>query len=203
MELGKPSITSVSFKDFKPLGGAMHTYVEIALLDKTQPSGMQFYEVKHNVLCLKTDFSSIHEAVHLNNDAFAYLGEVVSFDKGNKQAFLVDKTTVTYGHLVIISGPKGSVSSTLHSEEFSAGLQALIDALRVRSKIPDAFPKTIRQAHFKLNTQLTPCSFFDYTVKYGAPEIDRVVHPYLTTTKPDITTNDLNTTHRRLYEVQI
>lgn len=202
MDFGRPSINSVSFKDFKPQSASIHIYLEIALLDKTQPSGMQLYEVKHNILSLNTDFSSIHTALHLGNDAFSYIGEVISIDKWKKQATLTDKTTLTYGHLVVISGPKGSVSANQHSEEFSAGLQALLDALRVRCKIPDAFPKTMRQACFKLDSQLSPCSFFDYTVKYGASQIERIVDSHLSF-KPNTISHDLNTSQRRLYEVQV
>lgn len=138
MEIPKVVIIGVDFKDLKKGATSQHLFAEVVLIDKTQQSLQPLlYQYTHDdqiqdpyLLLSKTDFSA------LDTKSFMMLGEVVSIDKRNKCIILSNDNTVSYNYLIIASGAKhGNLGSEL-TEEFAPGLQALIEALKIKKEIP-------------------------------------------------------------------
>lgn len=108
--------------------------VEVVLLDVTSHgTGGAAYQLKKEGSFTDEELKLIKEGViSFPEDAFIPLGEVREVKRHRKQLVMVNDNTVHYHHLIIVRG----TSPTLHSLEFLAGLNTLIDALRVQSKIP-------------------------------------------------------------------
>lgn len=198
MEFSRPEISGVYPRDALRQRQSVHTYVEVAVLDRTQKSGMYLYEVKRSLLdSLNTPFST----ADLKSDSFVLLGEVKTIYKERRQMELLDGTSITYSHLVVVFGSNAPIPTFYQTEEFSAGLHTLSDALRVRGKIPDAFAKNNLNKAARLS-QVNPASFFDYAVKFQAPEIERVAHPHLSNAN-DQDAISVRSLFRRLCEIQL
>lgn len=66
-------------------------------------------------------------ALSPSHDAFQPIGEAAEIHKDTKQIILTDGNTITYHHLITVTGKQ----PTILSYEFMSGLHTLIDALRV------------------------------------------------------------------------
>lgn len=112
-----------------------HLHAEVLFLDQTNgPLYPLLFQLRKEVLENNQDLASEYVSLlPLPQGAIMMLGEVRSIDKKWKKVFLSDNSTVTYNHLVITTGVKE------RDQAFSNALQALIEALRVKKKIPTAF----------------------------------------------------------------
>jgi NADH dehydrogenase FAD-containing subunit len=151
------------------------------------------YQLKETALPLSDHIPYCRQGLPLpSQDAFVFLGDVLRIDKQKKEIHLNNKTVVAYNYLIIATGTKPSVYGGTHEAEFSAGLQALIDAVRVKKKISSLIPKTI--PHLKrprFTCRETPHS----------SEIEKILLPYEALVSQ--ATIDLSSFNKRLYQVQL
>lgn len=178
-------------------------FAEVVLIDKTQNAlNPMIYQLKNtalpsfeNILNWKADSISLH------GDFFTLLGEAVTIDRKKKQILLSNNNVVAYQYLIIASGTKPVF--TFEDEKFMAAFQALIEALRVKQKIPSSFAPLItssKQANSK-------CPFFAMLQLNLLPPtraIGKIAHPYICQAFPHKAFGpDLHSINKRLYEVHL
>lgn len=115
-------------------------FAKIAFLDKTNsPAEPHLYKLKDSLL----DHTQIEglNLSSLHSDSFVYLGTANNIDKINKLISMENKNILSYEHLIIISG---SHSPAFHRDEsLIAGLQTLVETLKVKSKfLPEPPPSS-------------------------------------------------------------
>jgi Pyridine nucleotide-disulphide oxidoreductase len=206
MDLSKAFNIDVGYRDKQTrLEWNLRLFAEVVLIDKIHSSLKPLlYQLKDNAFILK-DYSTYRKGAFssLPNDAFVLLGEVVSLDKKNKQILLSDKNIVAYNYLIVASGARPNLVGSIQDEEFFAGLQALIDALRVKKKIPMAFAShelsgtcdNSKQTHYSQNNWNHPL--------FPSKNIDKVAHPRMSSRKETVDIFNLAAINKRLYEVQV
>lgn len=189
---------NVQFKDLKSGNMMQRAFAEVILIDRSNDLNQMCYLLKNDKA-----FSGLDGEGNLNQNLpnfdkndFQVVGVVVAIDKKNKYVTLKDENTISYNHLIIASGPHYSMISY----EFLAGVHTLVDAIRVRKKIPSAFPKAVKSSQSekrKMKTAKTSKSDMNFPRK-----IDNIKARKINKQK----TNDtipLGNTNKRLYEVQI
>ena len=202
MEISKTSNISVDYKDRRaPPSWQTHLVADIILIDKTNNAlHPTIYQLKdtvvpsnHQILYWKSG------AINIPQEAFVLIGEAVTIDKKKKQILLTNNNVISYKYLIITSGSERIFS--FRNERFTAALQALIDALRIKPKIPSSFAK-----HSLLQTKLRlPSSLpqqFSTTVKSVA--IESVAQPQICQAlNHKLLGPDLHTISKRLFEVHL
>lgn len=110
---------------------------QVVFIDKSHDNATsQLYQLKDNVLSLDSITSSNGTPL-TPHDAFLHIGEVAFINKKSKEVHLKNQNVVAYDYLVVVAGQRSLFN--IRQEEFSAGLQALCDAIRVKPKIPSSF----------------------------------------------------------------
>lgn len=206
MELLKAFQINVDYKDRRtPLNWDSMQFSEIIFVDKTHSANFPLvYQLNDQKLTLD-QILSINRASGLSfsRDSFMIVGEVLSIDKKKKQILLTNRKIIVYTHLIIASGTKPL--SSFQDKELAAALQALTDALRMKSKIPTSFP-----THLKRASPLVPArknnTFFAVSDKPTDSDeehsICKIVHPYIISSKQKFNSLNLDTLNSRFYEVQ-
>lgn len=204
MEVFKIYQINTDYKDAKgPPNWEMWLSAEIVFVDKTHGRASLVYQLKDCYLPIEKtlEFCKMHPT-EFAKDGFLLLGQEVSFDKKKKQILLDSRNTVSYNHLVVVSGKRPLLS--LENEELIAALQALNDALKVKPKIPSSFASTIKTT-VASKGQSAPLrkQYHNPHLQAHAPskEIDQIVQPNFTT--PPVISVELNAMNKRLYEVQL
>lgn len=202
MELFKAYQISADYKD--PRGSPnweSRVHAEILFIDRTnQGASHQVYILKDSYLPLESaiEFCKNHPT-QFSRDGFVLMGDELTLDRKKKQIILNNKKTISYNHLLVISGTKNLIS--FENEELLAALQALSDALRVKPKIPSSFAtspyglRPVQEPHLSL---------FDRQSQHenqSMQNIDKLVQPSFTV--PHGLYYELNTLNKRLYEVQL
>lgn len=206
MEFGKVFYVGADYKDFKRTSSPVNMIIDIILLDKTQ-NALQpmLYQLKsdsfidkNDLLAIKQNFMSLQQ----RDDAFFVVGEVLSVDKKNKRVYLTDQNTVTYTHLIVISGNKQTFFGSTQDAEFFAGLQTLVDALRLRSTASCALSENQRRTKVPKQVKSPQVSHVD---ELSDPEkdIEKIAQPTLAQEQGNQSNQDLSTSNKRLYEVQV
>lgn len=153
----------------------------------------------------------LQDDVHLCNELFYHaqlsfsidekislLGEIVSIDKRNKSILLSNKVTVRYNYLITISNNEPPPHVDNHS--FNSGLQTLVDALKIRSKIPSSFASVSKedqaQSQKKLQTSNHKENFQEDPIS-----VNDCFDLFLSAHTNDSNRRDLNT--KKLCEVQL
>lgn len=200
MDFSKNFSISTDYKDRKaPLEWDQRILAKVILIDKTTTSTRpSIYQLKDNAL----DFPKHNALWKLDhnailNDAFVFLGEALRIDKKNKQIFLEKNQIVSYQYLVVAWGSKPTFYGCQQEHEFSAGIQALIDALRVRDKIPSSFATL---ATYNRVVQLKPSHWNYLDPSHEGRE--KISHTAINS-NIDCVPFDLATINKRLYEVQV
>lgn len=159
METGynKMNFSTVSALDPRNSSISQYLYTEIALLDKSNEN-LKLYQIKDSItiswLLENPDPSYLPEKL------FFYVGEVITVDKQKKIIHMENKDIVSYKYLIIANG-----NNDYREEEYSRGLQTLIEALRIHQKVASPFennskikPKQILQAMVQKSKKLTKIS---------------------------------------------
>lgn len=125
VDLTRPVMNGVDFKDYYKRPDSTHSFVDIVLLDKTTTP-------------LEPCLYQLNDPQHATDDfqAFTRLGEIVSFDSHKKLIILANDNMVTYQHMIIASGSKSSWMNPMPTKEFAAGVQILMKALRLQERKP-------------------------------------------------------------------
>lgn len=197
MDLMKANNISADYKDRRsPPQWQMRIQTDVVFIDKSVDSVVSHaYLLKETVLTL--DDVTAHNRMPITpDDAFMMLGEVAFVDKKNKQVFLKNENVVSYNHLVVVSGNRSLLS--IKQEEFTAGLQALCDAIKVKPKIPSSFANITATPH------RTPYGNGpDYSAKPETPKLDTIASPFIQSAGNRPTPFELNAINKRLFEVQL
>lgn len=188
---------NIEFKDMRPLSSIQNISANVVLLDRTvQDAEQSLYMLKQGMVFSEQDFEAIKEGnLPYDRDAFILVGQVLSVNKKLKQIILTNQNTVTYQHMIIAAGTKPS----LLSYEFLAGVQTLVDALRVRKKIPSSFaPVESTKPHEKKKTLKQNENSSSTTPKVDPDRLKKLLKA-----QPQKTSSHIAEGNTRLYEVQI
>lgn len=201
MDLSKAFIIGVDYKDAeRPLQWEQHLYAEIVLIDKTSSStNPLLYQLKDTAIPLTDHFSFFNKGLLASpRDAFVFLGDVNIIDKKKKAIYLNNKNVITYNYLIIAAGTKPTLLGIMGEDEFAAGLQTLIEAIRVKQKI---------SLCSSLKTSLISWTQRPHFVSCGSSELlhpkdfEKIVHAAINLEENNPPT--LPSTGKRLYQVQI
>jgi hypothetical protein len=199
MDLSKAFNVSADYKDRRtPPLWEQRIFTEVVFVDKTQPSAPgTLYQLKDNILSLNEALGWKTGPSFFPKEAFMLLGEVLHLDKKKKEIVLYNNNIVAYNYLVVAAGNRPVFLDS--EDEFAAGLQALIDALRMKPKIPSSFATFLNQVT-KHQPKSSDAAHQDQPQQQ---DIDKIVHPYITSSGARSIAFELNSINRRLFEVQI
>lgn len=199
MDLSKAFIIGVDFKNqqTRPLW-EQRVFAEIVLIDKTHSSlAPLLYQIKETAIPLHEHLPYLKKGIPSpTRDAFILLGDVDLIDKRKKEIHLNSKNIVAYNYLIIATGNRPTVYGATQEEEFTAGLQALLDAIRVKNKVPAAWVSQVMNT-----TKLTQLFRSDTPHLTPNKEIEKIAHPFLNLDFH--ATIDLTSINRRLYQLQV
>ena len=172
-------------------------FAEVVFLDKTQDAAKpRLYQLKDTALSDSPPPLINSDAFSFSGEAFVLLGEVDSIDKKKKHILLSNHNTVAYQYLVIVSGSKPIF--TFQEPEFGAGLQALVDALRVKSKLAASLSSPKPSISEKGPAKRIPAQ-----EDTSSPLIEKFVNPNLASAGTKPRAFELNALNKRLYEIQL
>lgn len=200
--INRAVIIGVNQRDLENPTTSPHIYAEVLLIDKSNEIlHPLLYQLHSDALSHKDGSSAYYQPgiMPIEDNAFAMIGEVLSIDKTKKLVYLTKNMTVSYKHLIVASGLKQSVLGSSHDDKLSAGVNALVEALRVRRNIPEAltFPEMnhlgFNRSNKNRNAQIKIAR--DIPLK----NIQNILDLY--TDKPLDRT--LGGTEKRLYQVQL
>lgn len=188
---------SVEFKDMNSGLSVQRTFADVVFIDRTNSSTKQMcYIMKNDIVFSDADVENFQQGhYNFDKDDFLAVGEVISINKSQKFVMLQNQNSISYNHLVIASGSPNSMI-----DEFIAGLNTLVDAIRVRKKIPSAFAnvaKTNTDSR-KMKSSKTNTNDLNFPRK-----IENVKKRKMTKQNDENIPNSLNNSNKRLYEVQI
>jgi NADH dehydrogenase FAD-containing subunit len=138
VNLNKPLSCHVDFKEGHQYLSPVHFHIEIVLIDKTtSPLDPCLYQL------------NIPNKSQAQYNAFTKIGTAVSIDTHKKTITLENRNTVTYQHMIIATGPQSAWMNPLPDKEFAAGIQVLMEALRMQEKKPLAQQNTEKKNKIK------------------------------------------------------
>lgn len=203
MEYIKTIIVGVGYKDLQRTSSSQHFFAEVVLIDKTQEAlSPALYQLKKEAICGKDDLTSLpRDFASMQRDAFLMVGEVVHIDKKKKFINLSNGDTVSYNHLIVASGKNGTpFSSFEQNKEFSDALQALIDALKIKKNIANAFNN--EQVHPKKSLEKTTrFTTLDSSISLNSKEINDIISHRILHNKGGLITLSLDGRDKSFYEV--
>lgn len=204
MDISKSFNISSDYKDRRaPPNWELMSFAEVILIDRTHDALQpMIYQLKDNVkptheeiFRWRSDHSFIPE------EAFILIGEAISIDRKKKQILLKNKTTIRYNYMIIASG--SNPVFTFQDEKFLAAFHALIEALRIKDKIPSSFAMIEPQLN-QLNWKSTKSSFLAHFSPIPDGNIGRIAQPYICQALHHKSFGpDLHTINKRLYEVHL
>jgi hypothetical protein len=201
MEFSKAFNIEVNYKDRRSgINWESLLFAEVVFIDQTHPSAAPIlYQLKDNILSIQT--ANPFKTVSISRESFTPLGEIVLIDKKKKQILLINKNTVSYQHLIIASGSKQLWA--FQNEEFTVGLHMLIDAIKVKPKIPDSFATHAKHPLGKASKPFRSQANRDISHQAHSMCIDKIVHPYISSVEGKKRAPELSVFNKRLYQVQL
>lgn len=197
MELNR---IGVDFKDIRQNHMVQHTVANIVLIDRTPPNVKPLlYILKQENSFNEHEFESIkNELMNSHRDDFIHLGEVLYIDKKKKLITLDNQNTVSYTHLIMAIGNENA----LVTNEFLAGIQTLINAIRMQKKIPNSLSnETEAEPRKKRSTQMNSSEKKGNLQRKKIQDIEAREHlKSMIDSSRDLS---LTGTTKRLYQVQI
>ncbi|MFQ5729596.1 MAG: hypothetical protein ACE5GN_04465 [Waddliaceae bacterium] len=201
----KAVIIGVNLRDLEGTPSPQSIIAEIVLIDRT--NGILhplLYQLRRDALDQQNDISTIHnyDFTTIESNAFAMIGEVLTIDKTKKQIYLKNEITVTYQHLIMASGLKQSMQGSTYDEELSAGLHALMEAIRVRKNIStvlnsgDTNPLGFKRKPCSPLRQIKP------VLELSFQNIEKILSPHVLRSGKSLEMM-LAGTEKRLYELQL
>ncbi len=189
MELSK---IRIDFKDFNEFHAQCNVQADIVLIDRTYSDKQPMvYILKKDHIFAGEELSSCS----IDKDSFLQMGEMLTLNKKSKILILSNDNTITYNHLIIASGSQHE----LLNDEFLAGVQTLVDALRVRKKIPNSFATMTIPAENKKNLDHP---HVEATESKRRIRVDKVRSKKIVKTDAE-NLNRLLQSSKRTYEVQV
>lgn len=205
MEISKIFCINADYKDRKtPLSWQMPLFAEVVLVDKTHDAlHPMIYQLRdgivptpHQILYWKSG------AVTLPNEAFILVGEALMIDKKKKQIQLANDNTIAYNYLIVAFGSKSIFS--FESKKFLSAIQALIDAIRVKQKIPSSFAKCSPPVQKKVALPFFSVQYHHLPTSSQSNAIESIAQPHIYQAFDHrLFSPDLHTINKRLYEVHL
>lgn len=134
-------IIGVNLRDLHRLPSSQHIFVDVIVIDKSNDIlNPLVYQLHSDALSQQDNSSAFYHSnfLKLEDNAFIMIGEVLVIDKTRKMVHLTNQMSVSYKHLIIASGIKNTLHGAAQEEEFSVGVHALWEALRIRNNIKDS-----------------------------------------------------------------
>lgn len=130
----------IEFKEIRENQTNCHIIADIVVVDRTTSEiSPKLYILKDNRFIEEKDLDALKNGyLHFDKDAFIQLGEVTLINKKKKHIILSNGNTLSYKKMIVASGTKQSILNN----EFLPAFKTLIDALRVKEKIPSSFGQT-------------------------------------------------------------
>lgn len=213
MDFQKATIIGVNFRDLKNLPASQHVFAEVVLIDRShhelQPA---LYRLKNEELADEDSFTQNQGVLQLHSDVFSMVGFVEHIDKKKKQIRLsyqntnqdvVSSNTVSYNHLIVASGINEALLGHSNDEDFSAGLTALVEALKLRKKFPSSLAHLAPRTAAAERDKHAFLSRFNPDDAVALDVIDKVVHEKMTSINPKALQTSIGSMYKRLYEVQM
>ena len=186
MDFIELSKIQVDFKDLLASSMPYHTSIEIILIDQRDPAIPHVFELLEPSSSLK---EGNHHHIKLREHHFVLVGHLQKLDKHKKHLILTNQNSISYSHLIVARENPGH-----HYEEndFIAGLQALMDALKLKdiaSKLKRKPLDPSTSAPVSLSSKETPryCSMRPHSDDPRIATIDAL----------------LDRNHKRLFEVHL
>lgn len=187
---------TVEFKDMRNSSKTQRTFAEVILIDRTNVNTTQMcYILKNDTIFNDDDIENFKKGQYnFNKEDFLLIGEVLEINKRQKYVILKDQNSISYNHMIIASGNQYSMTY-----EFIAGVNALVDAIRLRKKTPSAFAETNQAIPSKRKVKSSKASGdLNFPKK-----IENVKTRKINKLKESDSSCLLNNPNKRLYEVQI
>lgn len=166
---------------------AMIIGVTLRELEKNPPSKYLFADV----ILIDKSHKGLQPLLYEVEDTFMMMGEVINIDKKKKQIILSDNTIVSYNHLILATGLTPSHSGSIPHQEFTAGLNALLEAIKIRNNLPKLNEIAEKYSLSKLTLTLADENSLIKIVKTKISGQDTLA------------ASQLGGIDRRLYEVQL
>lgn len=151
VNLTKPVMGGIEFKDFYRRPNSYHLHIETVILDKTTaPAEPCLYQLNDT------------QNLNCEHPVFYRLGTITEINTHKKIITLDDGTLITYDHLIIASGPQNLWHTSTPTHEFAGGIHTLSEALRLQDKKPRTPPavkkkiRTSKRSTFKKHVMPIP-----------------------------------------------
>ena len=212
MSFIKATVIGVDFKELvhPPLTECI--YAEVVLIDRSQTTTVP------SIYCLNDDdFTTQSKNIQsrgfnpLTESAFTMMGSVDSIDKEKKIIRLKNPraeelagsfTIVSYKHLIVASDLNHNLLDPTSYEEFSEGLSALMDALKLQKNRPEQF---LKLNNIKQVSSMDQKHHLSYHNQDGIDKkiIEQIVQSHITRKPHKNIPSDLASLYKRLYEVHL
>lgn len=199
MDLSRPFSINVDYRDrSSPPAWELRIFADVVLIDKTHDALHPLvYQLKDSMLPLEATPSDLSSVIHkLPHEAFTCLGKAICVDKKKKQILLDTNSTVAYNYLIVVSGSKPIHSG--NEEEFSAGVQTLVAALRVKKRMSLSLAAHLagKRTPARPSSKDTSSPHLSSKCAVGKP-----MPPHLSPMRANKMGINLNLLNKRLYEV--
>lgn len=140
--------------------------LDLLLVDKTNHHLFQplLYQVASAALSPGEIAIPIREILRKQDNTTVIMGEIVSLDKKNRQAVLLNGDRISYDYLVLAVGARHSYFGHDEWEKFAPGLKTIKDALHIREQILISFEKAER-----LDSIAEAAKFLNFVIIGGGP----------------------------------
>lgn len=196
--LGGVERLNVQFKEMQSSKKTQRSFAEIILIDRTCPNKTQLcYILKNDRVFSDHEVENFKQGHYsINKDDFLLVGEAISIDKHQKYVLLKDENSLSYNHLILASGSQHELTY-----EFIDGVHALVDAIRVRKKIPSSFPQPPKASSSKrkMKSSKTHVNDLNFPKKIDGVKSRKINNKL----KSQDSSSLLSNPNKRLYEVQL
>lgn len=169
-------------------------FAKVVFLDLSNPDAKpRLFQLKDSALSDTPPDLLKSSAFSFNHEAFVLLGYASKIDRDKKIIELSNNNSVSYTHLVAVSG--ANIETAYHDAEFSAGLHLLVEALRLKEIMPS--PGKLNKSNKKRPN--TP----KHTQEPSNPEVEKLVHPFILNAGEQAIASSILSLNKRLYSLQV
>ncbi|GAB4235769.1 MAG: hypothetical protein Tsb0021_15380 [Chlamydiales bacterium] len=146
MEIHRSIIIGVGIPPHEDLLSSIFIKAEVVLMARNQGMQPLLYQLEQTNLRDQIASAGGHRTT-VDHRGMVMIGQVSFIDKQKKHILIQDlnnpyhTTTVQYEHLIIASQGK-SEREISHQQELTLGLQALVEALKIRHHLPSSLQQT-------------------------------------------------------------
>jgi len=199
------SIAPVQLQDLNQGGDdSRHTLVDVVIIDKTGRDGLNplVYQLEEDMATLlATDVSEVDTLLRSHENPFLLMGEMVKMDRPKKKITLSNGNTIVYQYLIMVTGALVETSSG-NREEFAAGVQALLDALKLQAQVPSHFA-TAQSDDATLTESDSRMIVVEPTAQHSICDVEQIAQESISGNEMPEGFHFSVTSGKRLFEVQV